>query len=137
MKTTARNELNGTIIEIKSGGVMSEVVVKIAENLTISATITNDAKEALNLQVGGSISVIIKSSLVILSKEKLRVTARNNILTKVAKVIKGAVNSEVKLSLGDKELCAIITNESVSDLKIQTGDEVYAIIKASSVILVG
>ena len=52
-------------------------------------------------------------------------------------MIKGAVNSEVKLSFGDKELCAIITNDAVADLEIQTGDEVYAIFKASSVILVG
>ena len=69
MKTTARNELNGTIIEIKSGGVMSEVIVNISESLNISATITNDSKEALKLQVGGTVSVIIKSSLVILSKK--------------------------------------------------------------------
>lgn len=137
MKTTARNELNGTIIEIKSGGVMSEVIVNITDSLSISATITNDSKEALNLQVGGTISVIIKSSLVILSKEKLRVTARNNILTKVKDVIKGAVNSEVKLSFGEKELCAIVTNDAVSELDIQVGEDIYAIFKASSVILVG
>ena len=136
MKTTARNELNGTIVEIKSGAVMSEVVVKVSDAIHIAATITNDAKESLNLQIAENVSVLIKSSLVILSKEKLRATARNNIQTKVKEVIKGAVNSEVKLSIGDKSLCAIVTNDAIADLNIQTDDTIYAIFKASSVILV-
>lgn len=136
MKTSARNEFSGKVSEIKSGGVMSEVVVKISDTITICATITNDAKESLELRVGGEVSALIKSSLVILSKEKLRATARNNILTKISEVIKGAVNSEVKLTIGGKKLCAIVTNDAVEELQINKGDDVYAIFKASSVILV-
>lgn len=136
MKTSARNELNGTITEIKSGGVMSEVVVKISDSITICATITNDARDSLELKANREVSALIKSSLVILSKEQLRATARNNIKTKVLEIIKGAVNSEVKLSVGEKSLCAVVTNDAVADLQIAAGDEVYAIFKASSVILV-
>lgn len=136
MKTTARNEFNGTITEIKSGGVMSEVIVKVSDTINISATITNDSKEDLGLHIGENVSMLIKSSFVILSKEKLRATARNNIQTKVQEVIKGAVNSEIKLLLGDKPLYAIVTNDAVKDLNITTDDNVYAIFKASSVILV-
>lgn len=136
MKTSAKNEFSGKITEIKSGGVMSEVVVKISETITICATITNDAKDALALNVGSDATALIKSSLVILSKEKLNASARNNILAKVSEVVKGAVNSEVKLSVGNKNLCAIVTNDAVKDLQINKGDDVYAIFKASSVILV-
>lgn len=135
MKTSARNELSGIVTEVKSGGVMSEVLVQVSENIAICATITNDAKDALALKVGSGVSALIKSSFVILSKEKLKATARNNILTKVSEVIKGAVNSEVKLIVGEKKLCAIVTNDAVQELQISKGDEVYAIFKASSVIL--
>jgi molybdate transport system regulatory protein len=136
MKTSARNELNGTIVDIQSGGVMSKVSVKISESVYISATITNHSKDALELAIGENVTLLIKSSFVILSKEKLRATARNNIKTRVKEVIKGAVNSEVKLSIGEKALCAIVTNDAISDLQISAGDEVYAIFKASSVILI-
>jgi molybdate transport system regulatory protein len=136
MKTSARNELNGTIIDIQSGGVMSEVGVKVSDNVYISATITNHSKDALELAIGENVTLLIKSSLVILSKEKLRTTARNNIKTEVKEVIKGAVNSEVKLLIGEKSLCAIVTNDAISDLQIGAGNEVYAIFKASSVILI-
>jgi molybdate transport system regulatory protein len=136
MKTSARNELSGTVTEIKSGGVMSEVVVKVSPSVTICATITNDAKDALDLKVGSEVSALVKSSFVVLSKEKLRATARNNIEAKVSEVITGAVNSEVKLSVGEKKLCAIVTNDAIRDLDIKANDTVYAIFKASSVILV-
>ena len=136
MKTSARNELNGTIVELKSGGVMSEVVVKVSDDLMISANITNDSLENLGLRIADEVILLIKSSFVILSKEKLRTTARNNIKATVTEVIKGAVNGEVKLSLGDKTLCSIITNDAIQDLALQKGDTVYAMFKASSVILV-
>lgn len=136
MKTSARNELNGVVVELKSGGVMSEVVVKISDDIIICATITNDARDSLGLKIGSDVSALIKSSFVVLSKEKLRATARNNIEAKVSEVITGAVNSEVKLSVGEKKLCAIVTNDAVKDLDIKANDTVYAIFKASSVILV-
>lgn len=136
MLTSARNELSGNIIEIKSGGVMSEVVVKVSDEVMISANITNDSKENLGLKIGEEVVLLIKSSFVILSKEKLRATARNNIKATVSEVIKGAVNGEVKLSLGDKTLCSIITNDAIEDLGLQKGDTVHAMFKASSVILV-
>jgi len=136
MLTSARNELSGNIIEIKSGGVMSEVVVKVSDEVMISANITNDSKENLGLKIGEEVVLLIKSSFVILSKEKLRATARNNIQATVSEVIKGAVNGEVKLSLGDKTLCSVITNDAIEDLKLQKGDTVHAMFKALSVILV-
>ncbi|MCK9492573.1 MAG: TOBE domain-containing protein [Sulfurimonas sp.] len=136
MRTSARNELSGKITEIKSGGVMSEVVIKVSDEISVCATITNDAKESLSLSVGGEISAIIKSSLVILSKEKVSASARNNIKTVVVDVTKGAVNSTVKLKIADKNLCAIVTNDAIEDLQIKKNDSVYAIFKASSVILV-
>ena len=136
MQTSARNELKGTILEIKSGGVMSEVIVRVSEDISISANITNESKDSLNLKIGEEVLLLIKSSFVVLSKEKLRATARNNIMANVRSVTKGAVNGEVKLSLGDKTLCSIITNEAIDDLKLQEGDSVYAMFKASSVILI-
>ncbi|MDY0116109.1 MAG: TOBE domain-containing protein, partial [Sulfurimonadaceae bacterium] len=109
MLTSARNELEGTIIEVTSGGVMSEVVVKVTDEISISSTITNNSKDRLGLKVGENVSLLIKSSFVILSKEHLRATARNNIKVKVTEVIKGAVNGEVKLALGATTLCSVIT----------------------------
>ncbi len=136
MRTSARNELNGVIKEIKSGGVMSEVIIEVDKNITISSTITNDSKDAMVLKNGMHISALIKASMLVLSKEKLSTSARNNIEAKVVEVIKGAINSEIKLKLGEVMLYAIITNDALLELNIKKDDTIYAIFKASSVILV-
>jgi len=136
MITSARNELVGTIVEIKTGGVMSDVAVRVDEDVVISANITNESKDNLGLKEGSEVLVLVKSSFVILTKQQLRSTSRNNIKAVVDEVKKGAVNDEVRLTLGNKTLCSVITNDSVEDLNLQKGDTVYAMFKASSVILV-
>lgn len=67
----------------------------------------------------------------------MKSSARNQFLGKVIRVTKGAVNGEVELDLGDgMQMVAIITNESIEDLRLKKGREAYALIKASSPILV-
>ena len=135
MKTTARNELNGSIVQIKHGQIMSEIEVSVSPEISILATITNDATKSLDLKIGEDVSAIIKSSHLLLSKQKLRTTARNNFLTTIQEIIPGAVNCEVKLLVGEQTLCAIITNDSCKELDLKAGDEIYTFFKASSVIL--
>jgi molybdate transport system regulatory protein len=54
----------------------------------------------------------------------------------VAKLVPGAVNTEVSLKLsGGTILTAIITNESAHSLGFKEGDHACAAVKASSVIL--
>jgi molybdate transport system regulatory protein len=66
----------------------------------------------------------------------MKISARNSLAGTVTKVIKGAVNAEVDLTLtGGDKVVAIITNESVSHLGIKEGLHAYAILKASWVIL--
>jgi len=136
MKTSARNELSGKVIELKSGGVITEVIIEISKDIIISATITNDSKESLGLEVGSDISALIKSSSIILASSELKTSARNNISGVIKEIIKGAVNSEVIISVGQNSLCAIVTNNSIDTLGLKTGSDVSAIFKASSVILI-
>jgi molybdate transport system regulatory protein len=66
----------------------------------------------------------------------MRVSARNVFLGRVAAVRKGAVSTEVTLTLkGGETLCSVITNESAGVLGLKAGVEVYAFFKASTVIL--
>lgn len=136
MKTTARNELKGTVCEIIEGGVMAEVRVEVSPSILISATVTKEGLKNMNLSLGDKIYTLIKASSLIISKQEPKATARNILKGRVEKILKGAVNSEIKLSLGDNLLCAVVTNEAIEELEIKEGEMAYAIFKASSVILV-
>jgi len=66
----------------------------------------------------------------------MKLSARNVLKGKVKKVNHGAVNSEVIVQLKDGvEIVSIITKSSAENLGLKEGKEVYAIIKASNVIL--
>ena len=66
----------------------------------------------------------------------MKISARNLLKGKVKKVSHGAVNSEIIVELpGGVEIVSIITKESAQILNLANGKEVYAVIKASSVML--
>jgi molybdopterin-binding protein len=66
----------------------------------------------------------------------MKISARNVIKGKVKKMIPGAVNTEVVIELpGGTEIVSIITKSSADSLAVQEGKEVYAVIKASNVML--
>jgi len=66
----------------------------------------------------------------------MKISARNILKGKVKQVKVGAVNAEVILELpGGAEIVSIITKESVQNLKLKKGKPVYAIIKASNVMI--
>lgn len=135
MKTSARNELSGKITNIINGAVMSEVKITVSSDVTISATVTKEGLESLGTKLNDNVTAIIKASSIIITKEAVKTTARNVLKGKVIEVIKGAVNSEVKLSLGTAVISAIVTNDAIEDLSIKASEDAYAIFKASSVIL--
>ncbi len=66
----------------------------------------------------------------------MKVSARNIFAGTVSGLTKGAINAEVTLSLkGGDKLVSVITNESIENLGLHVGAEVYAIIKASSLLI--
>lgn len=66
----------------------------------------------------------------------MRTSARNQLAGRVQQVKKGMVNSQVKVAVNEKTvISATITNESVVNLGLNEGDEVVALIKASSVVI--
>ena len=66
----------------------------------------------------------------------MKLSARNVLKGKVKKVTHGAVNSEVIVELpGGAEIVSVITRESAEMLQLAQGKEVYAVIKASNVMI--
>jgi molybdate transport system regulatory protein len=67
---------------------------------------------------------------------EMKISARNVLPGTVASVAQGAVNAEILLTLrGGETVAAVITNESVDSLELQQGKSVFAIIKASDVMI--
>ena len=67
MTLSARNRLEGKVIEIQFGGVMAHVVMRVGKNL-IESVITKRSVDEMKLKVGDKVSAVIKSTEVMLEK---------------------------------------------------------------------
>lgn len=66
----------------------------------------------------------------------MRISARNVLRGKVLEVKKGQTTAHVRLELSSGEvLTAAITNEAVDELGLKAGEQAYAVIKASDVMI--
>jgi molybdopterin-binding protein len=66
----------------------------------------------------------------------MKISARNRIKGKIVDVKKGATTAHVKIDIGGGQIItSSITNEAVDELALAAGKAVYAVIKASDVMI--
>jgi molybdate transport system regulatory protein len=148
MKTSARNQLFGTVASITQGAVNDEVALTLPGGQHIVAVLTRESTATLGLAVGKPAFALVKASWIMLAVDgsgrgDLRISARNQLRGTVKSVTKGAVNAEVSLELDSASgstgatvvVTAVVTNESVAALDLAAGKPAIAAFKASSVIL--
>lgn len=66
----------------------------------------------------------------------MKISARNVLKGKVVRVTAGAINAEIVIELaGGNQIISMITKESAEKLGLAKGKEVYAVVKASNVMV--
>ncbi len=65
---SARNRLAGTVREVRTDGLLAQVVLDLSEPATVVAIITRDAAEALELDVGVRATAIVKATSVMIDR---------------------------------------------------------------------
>jgi molybdate transport system regulatory protein len=66
-KVSARNQLAGTVSQVKPGVVNTEIDIESAGGEQITATVTNDSVETLGLSKGKPVTAVFKAGAVILA----------------------------------------------------------------------
>lgn len=137
MKTSARNQFHGKVTAIHRGAVNDEIELSVAGGVAMYATITHESTSELALAPGSDVVALVKAPWVVLATgDDIRVSARNQLRGTVARVTRGAVNSEVSLALpGGGTLVAIVTNDAIGELGLVAGAPATALVAASHVIL--
>ena len=67
MALSARNQLQGTVVQIKEGAVMAEIIVRLENGLEMVSVITLESAHRLKLTVGGPATVVVKSTDVMIA----------------------------------------------------------------------
>lgn len=138
MLTSARNHLAGRIARITHGAVNDEVELELGGGGRIFAIVTHESTASMGLAIGTKAIALVKASSVIVGTdlEGVKLSARNQLAGTVARIDRGAVNTEVVIDVdGGNSIAAIVTNASAERLALAEGKSATALFKASSVIL--
>ena len=66
MRISARNQIKGTVVEVKKGATTSHVRVDIGGQI-VTSSITNEAVDDLGIKAGSKVTAVIKASDVMIA----------------------------------------------------------------------
>jgi molybdate transport system regulatory protein len=138
IKTSATNQLFGTIIEIERGSVNAEVVVKLKGSELVAASISLSELKQIDLNIGNDIVLLINDPEIIIATDpdNYSFSARNSLRGKVVRLQMDGVDAEVVIHLpsGDS-LVAIISQASAEAMGLKLGVSAHALFKSNAVMI--
>ncbi|WP_027926691.1 TOBE domain-containing protein [Pseudomonas sp. URMO17WK12:I12] len=110
LRTSARNQLHGRVVEIEAQGRNDRIRLELAEGLNIDTQITHDSTLRLELETGTEVVALIKAGWLDVLAIEQHATPGNNCLKGIIEEILDAEDgpSEVRISLPNGQtLCAL------------------------------
>jgi molybdopterin-binding protein len=84
---------------------------------------------------GDQIERLLGASKAVPSSGGLVISARNRLRGTITRLDVDGLMAEVHLGIGDQELIAVITRSSVERMGLRVGDEAFALIKSTEVMI--
>lgn len=136
MKSSSKNLISGDIKEINQGEYNTKVEVKVSEDLSLYSIIPTSSFLDMKLKLDEKVFALIQeSSIMIALNNPEGISARNIIKSTISALKTDAVSTEIKLSIGKNTLTSAISNDSHEQLGLKIGQEIYAIIKATDIVI--
>jgi molybdate transport system regulatory protein len=70
LKISARNRLKGIVSKVEKGDIVAKVKIEVKTPVTITALISTEAVEELDIKNGDNVEAVIKSTEVMIAKER-------------------------------------------------------------------
>jgi len=138
MRISTRNQIKGTVLEVKKGPIDAIVTLEISNGNRISAVIPADAVERMSLAASIPAYAIVSSFVVMLAVDpvEMKLSTANYLKGTITAIEKGPLNANVALDVGGgNTLHATVAIEAMEQLGLVVGKSVYAIISAYMVML--
>jgi molybdate transport system regulatory protein len=68
LKLSARNQFKGKVVAVEKGVITAKVKVEVKMPVTVTAVITKEAVEDLDIKVGDEVTAIVKSTEIMIAK---------------------------------------------------------------------
>ena len=70
MKISARNRLKGVVKTVEKGVITAKVKIEVKTPVTVTAIISKEAVEELDIKEGDNVEAVIKATEVMIAKER-------------------------------------------------------------------
>jgi len=129
------NRLQGMITSVETDGNLSIVNVLVGVN-TLSAIVIDTPGSASYLQQDISVSLLFKETEVIVCKQKpTDISIENQLSCTIKSIETSKILSKITLMTERDTLVSLITTQALQQLKLSSGDDVYALIKTNEIML--
>lgn len=138
LRTSARNQLHGTVAAIQAQGRNDLIRLELAEGIALEAQITHDSTLHLELQVGTEVMALIKAGWLDLRGADQATTPGHNVLHGTIEAILDAEDgpSEVRISLPNGHtLCALAEPLHLRSQQLAVGSAVQVQCAPSNVLI--
>jgi molybdate transport system regulatory protein len=138
LRTSARNQLHGTVVAIQAQGRNDLIRLELAEGIGLDAQITHDSSMHLELQPGTEVVALIKAGWLELLGAEQPATPGHNLLKGIIEAVLDAEDgpSEVRISLPNGHtLCALAEPLHLRSQSLAVGDPVQVQCAPSNVLI--
>ncbi len=138
VKTSARNQLFGRILDIHTGAVNSEVIVKLKRGELINVTVSLSFLNETGLMVGSDAILLINSTdiTLVISDSINQFSACNRLPCRVINIQENKVNAEIMVLLeGGETLTVTNSQEGMQNLELKVGMTLWVIFKSNAPML--
>src|SRR3989339_990335 len=137
IRLSARNQLKVKVVEIHKSKVESELTLELNENNQLTATITNDSFDALEIDIGVQLYAIFKANaLTINSDISLKKSDVNRFIGKITRINRDSFNAEIIIELDNKNsICPTMSIDIFDELHVGVGTEIVAFCRPKNIIL--
>ncbi|DAB40078.1 MAG TPA: molybdenum-dependent transcriptional regulator [Sulfurovum sp. UBA12169] len=138
LRTSARNQLLGTVLEIKTNKNQAKLIIKIDDKTQVAVIITKQSLKEMDIQKGAALYVLLKAAWISLFKTKPAAPeeTKNYLNGTITCIEEDEAQSEVTVLLeGKQTLIASIPTENLREQSLALKDKIWASFDISNALL--
>jgi len=136
LQVSARNQIRAKVVSVESENLNAKIHLELKSGQILISDITKEAVENLHIEKDQYVTVIFKSSAVLLSKGSDEEFEENRLKGIVEKIDTDLEDAKVLIDIGSHDkIVSVISQEILDNMKLKVGNPVGISIKANNIML--
>lgn len=136
LQISARNQIRAKVVSVACKNVNAKIKLELKSGQTLVSVITKEAVENLKIGKDQYVTVIFKSSAVLLSKMSDEISEENRLEGIVEKIDTDLENAKILIGIGSHDkIVSVIPKKILENMKLKSGHTVWISIEENNIML--